>query len=133
VISALSSNIPREKMQDSRLQSTILDILMKKWNDSHFNDRESIYLVECTEGIFATIGEQSINSAEFFIQRLLYLIFHYIQARNSDEKVFLYNQKEIAVQCFNLLGTLLCNIGKQGKEFINEEDYMKVFIECVKV
>ncbi len=120
-------------MQDSRLQSTILDILMKKWNDSHFNDRESIYLVECTEGIFATIGEQSINSAEFFIQRLLYLIFHYIQARNSDEKVFLYNQKEIAVQCFNLLGTLLCNIGKQGKEFINEEDYMKVFIECVKV
>lgn len=32
-------------MQDSRLQSTIMDILMKKWNDSHFNDRESIYLV----------------------------------------------------------------------------------------
>jgi len=132
VIASLSSTIPREKMQDPRLQSTILDILMKKWDQSHFNDRESIYLVECTDGIFSTIGTQSINNAEFFIQRLLYLIFHYIEARNNEDKTFLYHKKEIAVRCFDLLGTFLCNIGQQAEKFINSDDYLRIFFECIQ-
>jgi len=45
LIAALARSIPKEKSQDEYLQNTILEILIKKWNDSFFNDRESIYLV----------------------------------------------------------------------------------------
>ena len=97
LIAALGANIPKEKLQDEHLQNTILEILIKKWNDSYFNDRESIYLVgknlekfcksislECTNSILSLLGNQSLAHSDFFVTRLLYLIVQYIQAKKVN-------------------------------------------------
>ena len=45
VITSLALSVSPEKFQDTQLQSTILNILRKKWDSLSFNDRESIYLI----------------------------------------------------------------------------------------
>lgn len=133
VIASLALTIPKEKLQELSLQNTILEIIMKKWNESPFNDRESISLVECTDSIISMIGTQAVATyGEFFIARLLFLIFNYIQSRKEDDRKYLYHKKEIALACFELLSTFLKNIGEKAEKFIASDDYLTIFSECMQ-
>jgi len=44
-ITAVTVNVAKAKIQDSAVQNTLVSLIIKKWNESQFNDLESIYLV----------------------------------------------------------------------------------------
>lgn len=44
-IAALSYNVAHAKIQNPAIESVLMEIMVKKWNESQFNDRESVFLV----------------------------------------------------------------------------------------
>jgi len=131
-ISAVTVNVAQAKIQDPSVQNTLVSILIKKWNESQFNDLESIYLVECSDAILNALEDHSINYSEFFFTKTLFLIMNYIQARKNDDKKYLEYKKDIALRAFDMFLTFLKVMGVQAEKYMGAGDYKQLFDGCLE-
>ncbi len=80
-IGSLAFNVKPEVVQSDAVEPVLLEVLVEKWNESHFNDVEATVLVECTDSVISVLGAHASKYAKFFIERIIYLINYYIEAR----------------------------------------------------